>query len=294
MNKRLKNKIAKISLLLLLLFLLFTIFYVLGILNCSKENKKNIPEEIISKISYIIPTSAYFIKNLQNFIENVISIQGEDCIKRENNKKIFDKCKFSDSLIIEGQLLEEQNLKYILNITVSSNVSSNTSPEIKGEVSGEFSLSGSRFIFENISLHIVIMKNGLPQESFFSFSNILSIKFPGGYTLRNEQEKIGKINIEFGDKVQLDLINLDYTQYQSGNTIDATITGKIISYGGCVGNNTYDVNITTKSEIRESGSGPSIIIPVCPLEITGTINSSDIKIKKDLCLIPQNVCKFPE
>ncbi len=285
MKKRLSNKIVKISFL--------TIFYILGILNCSQENKKNISEETASKISYIIPTFAYLIKNLQTFIETVISIQGEDCIKKENNKKIFDKCKISDSLIIEGQL-EQQNLKYILNITASSNESSNSPSEIRGEVSGEVSLKGGRFIFENVSLYIIIMKNGLPQEGYFSFSNISSIKFSGGYTLRNEQEKTGKINIEFGDKVILDLINLDYTQYQSGNTIDATITGKIISFEGCIEKNTYDVNITIKSEIRESGSGTSIIIPVCPLEIIGTINSSTIKIQKDLCLIPQNVCKFPK
>jgi hypothetical protein len=259
-------------------------------LNRSKENKKSISEETISKISYSIPTIAYFIRNLQGAIEYITSAEEGECIKKESNKKIYDKCKFGDSFLLEGQIeIQTQISKYIINIKVSST----SPPQINAEFSGEISLKGGRFVFENISLHIR-KEDGLPQDFSLSLSNISSIKFSGGYALRTEQEKVGKINMEFGDKIELDLQNFEYAQYQkeNTNTIEITIKGEITSYGGCIEKSTYNVDIRARSEIRGSGGEFQIITPVCPTEINGKIDSTNIEIKKDICSIPQNICKF--
>jgi hypothetical protein len=271
---------------------IFTFLFISNNLNCSKENKKSISEETISKISYSIPTVAYFIRNLQeDIIEYIISAEKVECIKKESNKKIYDKCK-QDSLLMEGQIeIQPQISKYIINLKVSSI----SPPQINAELSGEISLKGGRFVFENISLHIR-KEDGLPQDFSLYLSNISSIKFSGGYALRNEQEKVGKINMEFGDKIELDLQNFEYAHYQkeNTNTIDITIKGEITSYSGCIEKSTYNVDIRTKSEIRESGGEFQIITPVCPTEINGKIDSTNIEIKKDICSIPQNICKFSQ
>jgi hypothetical protein len=276
----------------IILSFIFTFLFISNNLNCSKENKKSISEETISKISYSIPTVAYFIRNLQVAIENIISAEEGECIKKESNKKIYDKCKLQDSLLMEGQIeIQPQISKYIINLKVSS-----ISPlQINAELSGEISLKGGRFVFENISLHIR-KEDGLPQDFSLYLSNISSIKFSGRYALRTEQEKVGKINMEFGDKIDLDLQNFEYAHYQkeNTNTIDITIKGEITSYSGCVEKSTYNVDIRTKSEIRESGGEFQIITPVCPTEINGKIDSTNIEIKKDICSIPQNICKFSQ
>jgi hypothetical protein len=102
-------------------FFYFTFLFISNNLNCSKENKKSISEETISKISYSIPTVAYFIRNLQGAIENIISAEEGECIKKESNKKIYDKCKLQDSLLMEGQIeIQPQISKYIINLKVSS------------------------------------------------------------------------------------------------------------------------------------------------------------------------------
>ncbi|MFZ8801910.1 MAG: hypothetical protein ACO2PO_02795 [Candidatus Calescibacterium sp.] len=275
----------------IILSFIFTFLFISNNLNCSKENKKSILEETISKISYSIPTVAYFIRNLQeDIIEYIISAEKVECIKKESNKKIYDKCKLQDSLLMEGQIeIQPQISKYIINLKVSSI----SPPQINAELSGEISLKGGRFVFENISLHIR-KEDGLPQDFSLYLSNISSIKFSGGYALRNEQEKVGKINMEFGDKIKLDLQNFEYAHYQkeNTNTIDITIKGEITSYSGCIEKSTYNVDIRTKSEIRESGGEFQIITPVCPTEIIGKIDSTNIEIKKDICSIPQNICKF--
>ena len=275
----------------IILSFIFTFLFISNNLNCSKENKKSILEETISKISYSIPTVAYFIRNLQeDIIEYIISAEKVECIKKESNKKIYDKCKLQDSLLMEGQIeIQPQISKYIINLKVSSI----SPPQINAELSGEISLKGGRFVFENISLHIR-KEDGLPQDFSLYLSNISSIKFSGGYALRNEQEKVGKINMEFGDKIELDLQNFEYAHYQkeNTNTIDITIKGEITSYSGCIEKSAYNVDIRTKSEIRESGGEFQIITPVCPTEINGKIDSTNIEIKKDICSIPQNICKF--
>jgi len=276
----------------IILSFIFTFLFISNNLNCSKENKKSILEETISKISYSIPTVAYFIRNLQGVIEYIISAEEGECIKKESNKKIYDKCKLQDSLLMEGQIeIQPQISKYIINLKVSSI----SPPQINAELSGEISLKGGRFVFENISLHIR-KEDGLPQDFSLYLSNISSIKFSGGYALRNEQEKVGKINMEFGDKIKLDLQNFEYAHYQkeNTNTIDITIKGEITSYSGCIEKSTYNVDIRTKSEIRESGGEFQIITPVCPTEINGKIDSTNIEIKKDICSIPQNICKFSQ
>ena len=276
----------------IILSFIFTFLFISNNLNCSKENKKSILEETISKISYSIPTVAYFIRNLQGVIEYIISAEEGECIKKESNKKIYDKCKLQDSLLMEGQIeIQPQISKYIINLKVSSI----SPPQINAELSGEISLKGGRFVFENISLHIR-KEDGLPQDFSLYLSNISSIKFSGGYALRNEQEKVGKINMEFGDKIKLDLQNFEYAHYQkeNTNTIDITIKGEITSYSGCIEKSTYNVDIRTKSEIRESGGEFQIITPVCPTEIIGKIDSTNIEIKKDICSIPQNICKFSQ
>jgi hypothetical protein len=276
----------------IILFFIFTSLFISNILSCSKENKKSISEETTAKITYSIPTVAYFIRNLQGAIESIISAEEGDCIRKEGNKKIYDKCKFQDSLLMEGQIeIQPQISKYTINIKVSST----SPPQINAEFSGEISLKGGRFVFENISLHIR-KEDELPQYFSLSLSNISSIKFYGGYALRNEQEKTGKINMEFGDKIDLDLQNFEYAQYQkeNTNTIDITIKGEITSYGGCIEKSTYNVDIRARSEIRESGGEFQIITPVCPTEIIGKINSTNVEIKKDLCSIPQNICKFSQ
>jgi hypothetical protein len=274
----------------IILSFIFTFLFISNNLNCSKENKKSILEETISKISYSIPTVAYFIRNLQGVIEYIISAEEGECIKKESNKKIYDKCKLQDSLLMEGQIeIQPQISKYIINLKVSSI----SPPQINAELSGEISLKGGRFVFENISLHIR-KEDGLPQDFSLYLSNISSIKFSGGYALRNEQEKVGKINMEFGDKIELDLQNFEYAHYQkeNTNTIDITIKGEITSYSGCIEKSAYNVDIRTKSEIRGSGGEFQIITPVCPTEINGKIDSTNIEIKKDICSIPQNICKF--
>jgi hypothetical protein len=276
----------------IILSFIFTFLFISNNLNCSKENKKSISEETISKISYSIPTVAYFIRNLQVAIENIISAEEGECIKKESNKKIYDKCKLQDSLLMEGQIeIQPQISKYIINLKVSSI----SPPQINVELSGEISIKGGRFVFENISLHIR-KEDGLPQDFSLSLSNISSIKFSGGYALRNEQEKVGKINMEFGDKIDLDLQNFEYAHYQkeNTNTIDITIKGEITSYSGCIEKSTYNVDIRARSETRESGGEFQIITPVCPTEIIGKINSTNIEIKKDICSIPQNICKFSQ
>jgi hypothetical protein len=272
--------------------LFFTLFFISNTLNCSKKNEKSISEEIIARIAHSIPTLAYFIKNIQDIIEAVISIEGADCMKKENNKKIYDKCKIGDSFLLKGQIeIQPQISKYILSIKISSI----SYPQINIELSGEISLKGGRFVFENMSLNIR-KEDELPQYFSLSLSNISSIKFYGGYALRTEQEKVGKINMEFGDKIDLDLQNFEYAHYQkeNTNTIDITIKGEITSYSGCNEKSTYNVDIRVKGEIRESEKEFQIINSVCPTEIIGKINSTNIEIKKDLCSIPQNICKFSQ
>jgi hypothetical protein len=286
-----KPEFFKYTLKIILSFI-FTFPFISNNLNCSKENKKSISEETISKISYSIPTVAYFIRNLQGAIEYIISAEEGECIKKESNKKIYDKCKLQDSLLMEGQIeIQPQISKYIINLKVSSI----SPPQINVELSGEISIKGGRFVFENISLHIR-KEDGLPQDFSLYLSNISSIKFSGGYALRTEQEKVGKINMELGDKIDLDLQNFEYAHYQkeNTNTIEITIKGEITSYGGCIEKSTYNVDIRARSETRESGGEFQIITPVCPTEIIGKIDSTNIEIKKDICSIPQNICKFSQ